>query len=269
MSPEDAFGVLCLRKDIDGLDRAYERLLMFMRSIDDWEEKQVMYHAFITVRQYLASIQIGERTLTRPCHRIQYLALIVLLYQDYKSQDQEDKDVVVGLRVALEEVYDRAIKRLSVRVRRSHVYVQKDIYISLLDLMPQYRFEGQGDEGVDGHVGDIVVHVHVLDHHTHRIDSSICKYDLHTTISVPLLDYLYGSEYDIKHLDGSVLRVRYDAQSAQRVVVLNNKGLPKPSQAVERGSLYIFFDVVLPTLPQERLCNPVTRMLLCKLFRHV
>ncbi|PNH01240.1 DnaJ subfamily A member 2 [Tetrabaena socialis] len=130
-----------------------------------------------------------------------------------------------------------------------------------------YRFEGGGDESGDGTCGDLLVNLIVKEHATHKIDNILSRFDLNTTVSVPFFDYLYGGEYRLRHLDGADIVVQYPAQSAQRVIVLEGKGLSSSSSSSERGALYVFFDVHMPVVPTEKLSNPVVRLMLRRLFR--
>ena len=250
------YATLCLCQGRDGHDRALSMFLHFIRRAKSFHERQVLYLAYGRVREDVSSrFQWFNMSIVSSRHHVNMFLVLLVLMKIHTA------DVTVNCDVTLEDVYLRRIKRISVAVKRS-TSVMKDVYISLADPAPTYRFEGHGDEAY-GAIGDIVVNLRILDHPTHRIDNIISKYDLHTTVSVPFYDYLYGGKYNIVHLDGSLLPIVYPPQSAQRVVIFENIGL---QHECGRGALYVFFDVTMPSISQDRLANPITQLFLLKLL---
>ncbi|KAG2485352.1 hypothetical protein HYH03_015933 [Edaphochlamys debaryana] len=120
------------------------------------------------------------------------------------------------------------------------VQVTQDVYVRLVDMLDEYRFEGAGDEAaeVPGLFGAIVVNLLVAEHPRFCVDPIVDPHDLHTTLVVSFYDYLYGASYTLEHLDGRTLRMEYPAQSAQRVVIVPEHGLLRGVGGGGRGALY-------------------------------
>lgn len=271
---------LCLVAPGAGLDRAEAHFLMLVRGLGSssscWEERLDLYACLLQAREELT--QRDDLKLTRDYAIVKAnddglrILLILLLLCAFEARELDGGggggELHVDLCVTLEEVYAAAVKCLRVRARELRGFALRALYVHLLDPVAEYRFEGVGDAVQMGDRttrGDIVVHLKIGDHPTHRMDTVVSKYDLHATIPVPFLDYLYGASYILKHLDASSIAVDYAAQSGKRVVLIPEKGLIDP-ETRRRAPLYVFFEVALPVLRREVLDAPVNRMLLRRIF---
>ena len=193
--------------------------------------------------------------------------------------------------LGLKEVYWPIIKKITLSVKRrvamgnmgnmgdmSNIgnmgeieYEKIALYVHVSHDQKTYVFPGQGDENEAGDRGDVVVRLRLLPSACFEVDTIVSECDLHYTLKVPFFDYLYGNTYDIQHLDGTAIACEYPAQSGKRVHVEGGKGLLKKNECIdrnesERGDLYVFYEVSMPTVSQDRLGNPVTKMVLRKLF---
>ena len=147
----------------------------------------------------------------------------------------------------------------------------------------EYLFEGMGHDSIfqsasiaRGHIG---VRINVEPHPVYTIDKVISCYDLHATVRVSMRDYYYGCSRLLPALaEGAPdLLVKYNpdtntsktADECRSVQVFKGLGLGLGGQdpgmdgeerGDERGDLYVFFDLVLPPIPQHVLSKPHVRL---------
>ena len=257
---DDAWLLLCLDKERDGLDRVHVRFLEFMMSeLTTFEQRQEYYDAYQIIRSSLSCSDTTTTTTTSTTTMTTYIypIYILLLYRP--------KDVLVTLPIQLEDVYSAATKKISVVTLKNGVKTTRDVYICLSEPSMTYTFVGQGDT-VGNQSSDIIIDTVLEPHPAYRIDCIVCDYDLHTNVNVSMIDYLYGMTYTLHHLDGSLIRVEYPRQSGKRVQVIHGRGLLLHDDSPERGLLYVFFDIEMPCVKNDRLENPVTKMFLAKVF---
>ena len=257
---DNAYKLLCLQRHRDGPDRVLDRFLAFMSHTDvDFLTRSMYYNDAYLVLKDLDEIE-GSKEVIRMTKSIFMFSLFCM----HVCMDARPKDVEITLEVTLEELYIGRAKRLNMNILKCFKKVPKTIYIDIIDPVEKYTFKGEGDQYVPfGLKSDIVITLTILTHSSIRTDNIISPFDLHTDIIVPFNDYLFGTMFQVKHLDGRIIDIEYPSQSGKRVHVIHGYGLPQSSTSKERGSLYVFFEVRLPIID---LMNPVTNLILKKVF---
>jgi len=104
------------------------------------------------------------------------------------------------------------------------------------------RVSGKGEGSMSGgHPGDLYVELRVLPHRRFKRD----EWDLHTTLEVPFIEALEGTELTLETLDGDeAVKVPECAQPGD-VIRLRGKGVQRLQQR-GRGDLHVHLDVRFP-----------------------
>jgi len=115
----------------------------------------------------------------------------------------------------------------------------------------QIRFNGEGDQ-VPGLVepGDVVAVLRCKPHHSFEREGT----NLYIKKEITLYEALCGTKFDIKHLDGRILRVStVDPADPESGVIkpgdkkeIPGQGMPVHKNPFERGVMAIVFDVIFP-----------------------
>jgi DnaJ-class molecular chaperone len=210
--------------------------------------------------------------------------------QNIKKQKHRDKDrnkekvniikktksIILIINVDLQDVYNKSIKKVIVRVKRRNTnkevyeleYKSIPIYISLLNYEKTYIFEGSGDdpEHYDNSItrGDIIVNVSIISNilPTATIDTIISKYDIHIEQQMTLYEYYFGIDREIIYFNDEILKIRHNVKINEQstytyynsVHEIKGKGLPyeiedEDGNIIEtQGDLVIFFKLILPPL---------------------
>jgi DnaJ C terminal domain len=142
-----------------------------------------------------------------------------------------------------------------------------------------YVFEGMGSDSLfDGfRRGDIRVRIELIPHHLYAIDTVVSRYDLHASIKVSIRDYYYGRTIVLPGLNGRPSwRISYEGQGrtteddysiGRNVKLFRGLGLQKPhDDDGDRGDLYVFFDLMLPTISNHILSKPHIRLFFEMIF---
>jgi DnaJ-class molecular chaperone len=194
---------------------------------------------------------------------------------------KKTKSIILTINVDLQDVYNKSIKKVMVRVKRRNTnkevyeleYKSIPIYISLLNYEKTYIFEGSGDdpEHYDNSItrGDIIVNVSIISNilPTATIDTIISKYDIHIEQQITLYEYYFGVDREIIYFNDEILKIRHNVkingQSSytyyNSVHEIKGKGLPyeiedENGNIIEKqGDLVIFFKLVLPSLNMSEL----------------
>lgn len=163
---------------------------------------------------------------------------------------QMESVIRLSLHVTLDELYSHKIKKMVVNTRcLDGTSKSQTIYISLLNYQKEYTFEGVGDELLMPTFarGDIHVTLVIEPHPVFAIDTILCPYDLHYARPVTLSDYFYGTTFSL-NVFGKELTIDYE--HGIKTLQFEGYGLPwfdEDEQLEKRGTLYVFFDVQLPT----------------------
>lgn len=156
------------------------------------------------------------------------------------------------LRVTLEEIYQGAEKQITFRRRvvnedgeMTIEEVEKTVHIDKgMKEGHKIKFAEEGDRMPDIVPGDVVV---VLQHMKHSFFQRkgpilICAKNL------TLREALCGFEFDIKHLDGHIVRIKHSGEVVppNTLKVVSGEGMPFYRQPFTKGHLVIKFDVIFP-----------------------
>ena len=104
-------------------------------------------------------------------------------------------------------------------------------------------FYEDGEPIIDGEPGDLKFVVRSRDDSRFRREGN----DLHTTVTITLLDALVGFSKDIEHLDGHKVAVGSKAVTKPKEVrKLVGEGMPV-FESNRKGNLFVMFEVVFPS----------------------
>jgi DnaJ family protein A protein 2 len=106
-------------------------------------------------------------------------------------------------------------------------------------------FGGEADQAPNTEPGDIVAVLKMQSHAVFRREGN----NLFMRKSLTLLEALTGYQFVIEHLDGRKLIIRSAANEILKpgdVKSIQNEGFPIKSNPMEKGTLYVEFDVVFP-----------------------
>ncbi|KAF8394640.1 hypothetical protein HHK36_020854 [Tetracentron sinense] len=130
----------------------------------------------------------------------------------------------------------------NVKYEREGYFITVDIEKGMQDGQEVVFYE-DGEPIIDGEVGDLKFRIRTAPHDRFRREGN----DLHTTITITLVQALVGFEKTIKHLD-------------EHLVDISSKGITKPKEvkkfkgegmplhfSSKKGDLYVTFEVLFPT----------------------
>eukprot|EP00794_Sanderia_malayensis_P017381 gene17381-19120_t len=107
----------------------------------------------------------------------------------------------------------------------------------------EYPFISEGEPHVDGEPGDLKFKIKVLRHDKFERKGD----DLYTNITLSLLDALNGFDLEIMHLDNHKVKVHRDKITWPGAKIKKaGEGMPNYHDNLQRGTLYITFDVNFP-----------------------
>ena len=107
------------------------------------------------------------------------------------------------------------------------------------------KFTGEADQATGVEPGDIVLVLQEKEHEEFRRDGS----DLHMVQRIGLVEALCGSQMTVAHLDGRQLLVKNPPGKvieAGCIRMVKGEGMPRYKNPLEKGDLYIKFDVQFP-----------------------
>jgi hypothetical protein len=195
-------------------------------------------------------------------------------------------DVCLLLPVTLDDEIAGRVKKLVIAVMRWDdetsvlVKTQQTLFVPLAERRDEYTFPGLGDDPMVPWLmlmrqvlpgcstkgrGDVRLRLERLPHATFRVDDVLCDHDLHTEVRVTPLDYYYGTEVRIDHLDGLQPVVIAYSHRVGAVHIEKGRGMPLRSSC-NRGDLHVFFELHMPYVPPDRLAAPGVREALELLF---
>ncbi|KAK9983852.1 hypothetical protein SO802_033377 [Lithocarpus litseifolius] len=130
----------------------------------------------------------------------------------------------------------------NVKYEREGYFITVDIEKGMQDGQEVVFYE-DGEPIIDGEAGDLKFRIRTAPHDRFRREGN----DLHTTITITLVQALVGFEKTIKHLD-------------DRLVDIGTKGITKPKEvrkfkgegmplhfSTKKGDLYVQYEVLFPT----------------------
>jgi DnaJ-class molecular chaperone len=136
---------------------------------------------------------------------------------------------------------------------KDFLIVENELEIPLPKGIPEGNhlvLQGKGDEYPDMEPGDIHFMIKYKPHSVFSI-SKTEPLDLQTTLSINLLEALYGFKRYIKHLDGSILEIHLPPRhsichkiSKPIEKTLSGEGMNFQGQ---RGDIHIYFEIELPS----------------------
>jgi len=169
---------------------------------------------------------------------------------------QKTRDICFDLNVDLEDFYTGKKKKLNVKRKRillvngkqTVVEEKKKLIIPIEKGMKdeqQIRFEGEADQIPGYKSGDIVITLIENEHPLFQRDS-----DNLIIIKNINLYQIYDVSFDIKHLDGRILRINKNPSDAlhlnESLRKITNEGMPCYKGNGETGDMFIRFNIVIP-----------------------
>ncbi|KAL4455752.1 hypothetical protein ABPG74_003162 [Tetrahymena malaccensis] len=108
-----------------------------------------------------------------------------------------------------------------------------------------YKFTGEADEAPNIMAGDLYVKIIIKDHPVYKRKGA----DLYIDKQITLLEALSGVNFEIKHLDGSTLKIatapgQYIENDS--IHTIQGKGMPFFKDAFSHGNLFVKFKVQFP-----------------------
>jgi curved DNA-binding protein len=163
---------------------------------------------------------------------------------------RQGRDVEQELSLSLEDAYNGATRRLSIRHDGQARTVDVRIPAGVGD-GSRVRVAGEGEMGGGGAPsGDLYLRIRQLPHLRFERRGR----DLYTKVPVMLTTAVLGGEADAHTLDGKTLRLKIPAGTQNgQVFRLKGHGMPVVGKTGETGDLYATVDVELPkTLTSEQ-----------------
>ena len=115
----------------------------------------------------------------------------------------------------------------------------------------------------EGSCGPIHVEVALEAHPLFSLDRVVSPFDVHVSLDVSIQDYYYGCQRSVPLPGGGEVQAEYRGDGS-RVLVFRGEGLASIER--ERGDMYVFFSLQLPSLAPAVLRRPLVRMFFAVLF---
>ena len=168
------------------------------------------------------------------------------------------------LTVSLTDVFHGATKGISLQtyeadgrgqVRPVIRTLQVKIPIGITD-GAVIRLSGQGEKGMQGSAGDLLLRIHVAPDPRFRVEG----HDLHTSVAVSPWEAALGAKIPVQMIDGTAtLSIPKGSQNGKKLR-LRGKGLPKRSGSA--GDIIVELEVRMPdhlTQEEEQLFTEISR----------
>tara|TARA_Y100001958_G_C21205791_1_gene531917 strand:- start:428 stop:1609 length:1182 start_codon:yes stop_codon:yes gene_type:complete len=166
---------------------------------------------------------------------------------------KQPPDLVFNIDASLEDIYCGKIK--SIKVERYRKKTKKPEIETKKVKVPLYgrsiRLENQGNE-LEGYVEPGTLVINVIDK-PHEIFKRINDGDLICTHTIDLKDVYTGFTFDIKHLNGEIIKINCKANSLKQtdhfIQKVKKKGLPyynESREKITKGDLFIRYIITLP-----------------------
>ncbi|KAJ1687658.1 hypothetical protein LUZ63_019048 [Rhynchospora breviuscula] len=129
----------------------------------------------------------------------------------------------------------------NVKFEREGNFITVDIEKGMQDGQEVLFYE-DGEPKIDGESGDLKFRIRTAPHHRFRREGN----DLHTTITISLLQALVGFEKKLEHLDGHTVEIGTQGiTKPKEVKKFKGEGMPL-YQSNKKGDLYVTFEVLFP-----------------------
>ncbi|KZV44154.1 hypothetical protein F511_26433 [Dorcoceras hygrometricum] len=130
----------------------------------------------------------------------------------------------------------------NVKFEREGDFITVDIEKGMQDGQEVLFYE-DGEPKVDGEAGDLKFRIRTAPHDRFRREGN----DLHTTITITLVQALVGFQKTIKHLDEHLVDIGFKGITTPKEVrKFKGEGMPLHFSN-KKGDLYIKFEVLFPT----------------------
>ncbi|GAU11277.1 hypothetical protein TSUD_342680 [Trifolium subterraneum] len=139
----------------------------------------------------------------------------------------------------------------NVKYVREGYFVTVDIEKGMQDGQEVLFYE-DGEPIIDGESGDLRFRIRTAPHELFRREGN----DLHTTVTITLVQALVGFEKTIKHLDEHLVDISAKGiTNPKQVRKFKGEGMPL-HMSTKKGDLYVTFEVLFPTsLTEEQKTN--------------
>ncbi|KAF2304760.1 hypothetical protein GH714_037851 [Hevea brasiliensis] len=155
-------------------------------------------------------------------------------------------DVIVELDATLEDLYMGGSQKVcdqcqNVKYEREGYFITVDIEKGMQDGQEVVFYE-DGEPIIDGEPGDLRFRIRAEPHDHFRREGS----DLHTTVTITLVQALVGFEKTLKHLDEHLVDISTKGITKPKAVrKFKGEGMPLHS-STKKGDLYVTFEVLFP-----------------------
>ncbi|XP_073151568.1 dnaJ protein ERDJ3B [Henckelia pumila] len=130
----------------------------------------------------------------------------------------------------------------NVKFDRESDFITVDIEKGMQDGQEVLFYE-DGEPKVDGEAGDLKFRMRTSPHDRFRREGN----DLHSTITITLMQALVGFKKTIKHLDGRLVDISFKGITVPKEVrKFKGEGMPLHFSN-KKGDLYVKFEVLFPT----------------------
>jgi DnaJ-class molecular chaperone len=174
--------------------------------------------------------------------------------ESIKQSLPKTRDICFDLNVDLEDFYTGKKKKLNVKRKTISngkvIEEKKKLVIPIEKGMKdeqQIKFEEEADEIPGYEQGDIVINLIENEHPIFQRDGD----NLIIVKNINLYE-IYNLSFDIKHLDGRIIRIEKDPSDAlhlnESLRKISGEGMPKYKSNGEYGDLFIRFNIVIPKI---------------------
>jgi DnaJ-class molecular chaperone len=160
-----------------------------------------------------------------------------ILFKMYGQHD-EKMNIKCSVKVSLIDMYLKKIKKIKVNRIINGKIENKEFNIPILNVDDEYILDFEGD-CLDLEKGHLIIDFELEENgelNFYRIN----EYDLVYTKKITFQEYVEGIQFDLKHLDNNIIKIKIDDPSLL-VHCIDNKGLPKSYNNDKMGDLYIHF----------------------------
>jgi DnaJ-class molecular chaperone len=161
-----------------------------------------------------------------------------------RSRARAGRDVEQEIELGLDDAYNGAMRRLSIRHDGHARTVDVRIPAGVAD-GSRVRVAGEGEHGAGGaQSGDLYLRIRLAPHPQFERKGK----DLYTHVPVPLTTAVLGGEAEVRTLGGKSLRLKIPPTTQNgQVFRLKGHGMPTTGKPAEHGDLYATVEVQLPT----------------------
>lgn len=174
--------------------------------------------------------------------------LAVTLEEVYAGADKP-LEYNVNMWVSGRGIVGTAVKKVSVSLLKKPAEYFSSHHIEDDEPREPIAIYGKGHELLHNGtiiIGNLYVHVDVVEHPLYKMDTIGFANDLHATIYVTLEDFFACSNFNIPHPSGTGAPLKLRYEGGKNVEVFPNHGLRN------KGTLYVHYQLVLPNTPETR-----------------